>query len=132
MEHKNVLELCAVAAGMTGVEWNDWDGMEVRYGYPFSIWSNETGHFNSIYDSGHALWLAAKLGLSILPYPVYNEAGRHSVIVKQRRHSDTLRVTNPTETMALYDGDPLAATRLAITLCAAKIGQEILDNEQKN
>lgn len=80
----------------------------------------ETVEWNPLTDDGDALRLAVKLGLSITPYPIYN-LERHSVIVKQRRASDTLREPNPTEVAEVYNGDPLSATRRAIVRAAAEV-----------
>ena len=79
--------------------------------------------WNPLVKDDDALRLAAKLGISITPYPIYNSEARHSVIAKQRRRSDTLREANPTEVIELYGDDPAAAWRRAIVRCAAEIGR---------
>ena len=63
-----------------------------------------------------------KLGISILPYPVYAEQ-KHSVMAKQRLMSDTMRIANPTETIEPYGDDPCAATRRAIVRASAAIAK---------
>ncbi len=123
MTDRELLEYAAKAAGIDGV-WQDWDGMDIRYGFSQSIYSKDEGYWNPLDDDGDALRLAVKLGISLLPYPVYAENGRHSVIAKQRRKGDPLREANPTEVQELYDNDPYAATRRAIVRAAAAIGKE--------
>lgn len=80
-------------------------------------------HWNPLTDDGDALRLAVALGISITPYPIY-QPEKHSVVTKQRRPSDTLRKSNPTETIVPYDDDPLLATRRAIVRAAAEMGKE--------
>lgn len=110
---RELMELAAKAAGIrfyVGI-----DGLTYLEGC-VTIWSPLT-------NSGDALNLAVKLGISITPYPIYNSEARHSVIAKQRRRSDTLREANPTEVLELYGDDPCAAWRLAIVRAAAEIGR---------
>ncbi len=116
---RELLELAAKAAGF---RWDSygWDGEgnwwdPSRQEYPLS--------WNPLTDDGDALRLAVRLGISITPYPIYNSEGRHSVIAKQRRRSDTLREANPTEVLELYGDDPAAAWRRAIVRCAAEVGR---------
>ena len=112
---RELLELAAKAAKLILGEFK---GRIVRYesdGQPV--------YWNPLQFDGDALRLAANLGISITPYPIYNDEARHSVIAKQRRHSDTLREANPTEVIELHDGDPAAAWRRAIVRCAAEIGK---------
>ena len=72
-------------------------------------------------NDGDALRLAVALGLSVEPYPYYAQP-KHSVIVKQRRHGDMMRESNPTECVELHrDSDPNAATRRAIVRAAAAL-----------
>ena len=108
MDDRTILELAAKAIGKYALS----DGY-IYAGFGSREWTPLT-------DDGDALRLAVKLGLSITPYPIYN-LERHSVIVKQRRASDTLREPNPTEVAEVYNGDPLSATRRAITRAAAEI-----------
>lgn len=110
---KSLLIDAAKAAGIKGMFVGD-DFYETRAGYLSYPWSPLT-------DDGDALRLAVQLGISLLPYPVYQVDGRHSVITKQRRQSDTMREPNPTEVIELYNDDKFAATRLAITKSAAEI-----------
>ncbi len=108
-----LLELAAKAAGELYTERAPEGGLYLSNGEDW----------NPLADDGDALRLAVKLGISTLPYPVYNEGERNSVIAKQRRRSDTLREANPTEVIELYGADPYAATRRAIVRAAAEIGR---------
>lgn len=114
MQDRELLELAAKAANMTPEDFignqNYMDGL--------------LSHWNPLTDDGDALRLAVNLGLSILPYPVYAENDRHSVVVKQRRRSDLIREQNPTECVELHNGDAMAATRRAIVRAAAEIGKQ--------
>lgn len=82
-----------------------------------------SGRWNPLEDDGDALRLALVLGLSFEPYPIYNTE-KHSVIVKQRRRSDQLRESNPTECIERYQGDPMGATRRAIVRAAAAVAEQ--------
>ena len=119
---RELLELAAKAAGIPyikpGPEYSGIYGLQAGSDNPMRCCT-----WNPIADDGDALRLAVKLGISITPYPIYNDEARHSVIAKQRRHSDTLREANPTEVIELHDGDPAAAWRRAIVRCAAEIGK---------
>lgn len=113
MNDSEMLELAAKAAGVS------WEGV-LRDG---GVFVHEGRQWDPLTDDGDALRLAVKLGISIEPYPIYNEV-KHSVITKQRRRSDQLREANPTESIELYGDDPDAATRRAIVHAAAKIEKE--------
>jgi len=103
-EDKELLTLAAKAAGINMDSWEDCG------------WS-------PLSDDGDALRLAVRLGISLTPYPIYQQDDRHSVIAKQRRTTDTLREINPTEIVEVYGDDPYAATRRAIVRAAAEIGR---------
>jgi hypothetical protein len=119
MTNRELLEAAAKAAGIE-LESVVEDGTDAGKGVTrLGYW------WAPLHDDGDALRLAVKLGISTLPYPVYNEGARHSVIAKQRRKSDTLREANPTEVIELYGDDPYAATRRAIVRAAAEIGKEM-------
>lgn len=121
---RELLEVAAKTASMHPDHWL-WNGHGMRELYVHSVpdcgFQGET--WNPLTDDGDALRLAAKLGISITPYPIYNSLQRHSVIAKQRRSSDTMREANPTEVIELYGDDPAAAWRRAIVRCAAEIGR---------
>lgn len=110
---RSLLERAAKAAGYVL-------GQHSQKEWAFTLGGME---WNPLTDDGDALRLAVRLGISTMPYPIYNEAERHSVIAKQRRRSDMLREVNPTEAMELYGDDPCAATRRAIVRAAAEIGR---------
>ena len=118
MDDRTMLELAAKIMGLDSV-------MEMygrsEDGSIFCDANDPPTEWNSLQDDGDALRLAVALGISVTPYPIYNEDVRHSVLAKQRRRSDTLRETNPTEVIELYGDDPFAATRRAITRAAAAI-----------
>lgn len=125
MKDKELLEGAARAMGLTGEVEEFWTG---HSGNPdakpfFAMYTEAGTFFNPLNDDGDALRLAVKLGISITPYPIYAEDGRHSVHTKQRRHTDTLRQANPTECIELYRDDAMAATRLAIVRCAFEISK---------
>lgn len=115
---KSLLEDAAKAAGYTHIQYAEGKGVIVAI--RLGTWG-EVQYWNPLTDDGDALRLAVQLGISLLPYPVYREDGRHSVITKQRRQGDTMREPNPTEVIELYNDDKFAATRLAITKSAAEV-----------
>jgi len=122
MSDKELLELAAKAAGIEG-EWSRW---HQSYGDLWVEGLNTGGPilWNPLnIETGDALRLAVKLGISITPYPIYQHENRHSVITKQRRTTDTLREINPTEIVEVYGDDPYAATCRAILRAAAEIGR---------
>ena len=118
--HRELLEGAARAAGIeVSYHHGCGDSLELVKPRGFQV------YWNPLTDDGDALRLAVKLGISITPYPIYAEDGRHSVHTKQRRHTDTLRKANPTECIELYGDDAMAATRLAITRAAYEISKEM-------
>lgn len=118
MSDRELLELAAKAAGYEVVRPADYcDGAVMLEGIQ-EPW-------NPLEYDHDALRLAVRLGISLLPYPVYAENERHSVIAKQRRKGDPLRESNPTEIQELYGDDPYAATRRAIVRAAAEIGRSM-------
>ena len=116
-------ELLRLAANAAGYEYAKFGGYIVVDGIP--------GNWNPLTDDGDALRLAVKLGISTLPYPIYNETERHSVIAKQRRRTDMMREANQTEVIEVYGDDSCAATRRAIVRSAAEIGRA-KQNEASN
>ena len=119
MDDRKLLELAAKAAGITIPKPNPWFAYSDRDGF---IWMNMDGsavekRFNPLNDDGDALRLAVKLKMDVLcfqqdggrPYSIA-EAGQHDVdpvYYGKDRHK----------------GDPYAATRRAIVLAAAAIGE---------
>ena len=117
MTDRELLEMAAKAAGLRVKTWDGHTGVMCaidndRYG---RMWMPLT-------DDGDALRLAVKLGLCITQYPIYAEP-KHSVLVKrpQLRDDDRERI----EEIAVYNGDPYAATRRAIVRAAAAIGEKM-------
>lgn len=131
-----LLELAAKAAGievwfprMNGGK--DDDGNRIILTPCHTMTPNGAAEWNPLADDGDALRLAVKLGISTLPYPIYNETERHSVIAKQRRRTDMMREANQTEVIEVYGDDSCAATRRAIVRSAAEIGR-LKQNEASN
>lgn len=112
---RELLELAAKAAGLR---------IKRREDHSFVMWNecDEPWYWNPLMDDGDALRLAVKLGLSVVPYPIY-QPEKHSVVVKQRRQSDTMREANPTQVIELYGTAPYAAARRAITRAAAEVAK---------
>ncbi len=121
MTDEELLKLAAKAAGLDATI--EMYGLD-EVGNPLIDANDPPTVWNPLTDDGDALRLAVKLGISTLPYPVYKQNGRHSVMAKQRRSGDLMRETNPTEVIELYNDSPYAATRLAIVRAAAEIGKE--------
>ncbi len=134
-EDIELLELAALAVGINGFyakNFDDWHEEGIIY-----TDENDCNYsWNPLLSEVDAFRLACDLGLSIVPYPVYNEKQRHSVVVKQRRQSDIVRVSNPTEVAELYQDmndkySKYDAHRRAIVRAAAEIGKEILSKKEK-
>lgn len=119
MTDRELLELAAKAAGIDGRIRAVVTGLQ----HDLIVDENDK-EWNPLTDDGDALRLAVKLGVSIVPYPIY-QPEKHSVTTKQRRISDTMRKPNPTETIELYGSDKDAATRRAIVRAAAAIGETL-------
>lgn len=129
---RELLELAAKAAGFGEPKKGAVCWVEAEYprnsGKHGALWnyfgnSDTAELWNPLTDDGDALQLAVKLSLSVVPYPIY-QPEKHSVVVKQRRQSDTMREANPTQVMELYGDDPYAAVRRAITRAAAEVAKE--------
>lgn len=116
---RELLELAAKAGGIEHKGWND----SLAHRGNVGLWVGLGERWNSWDNSGDALELAAALGISLTPYPIFNEGARHSVVAKQRRSTDTMRQANPTEVIERYGDDPAAAWRHAITRAAAEVGR---------
>ena len=76
-------------------------------------------------DDGDALRLAVKLGIKVMPYPVY-DSPKHSVCASRRSlappDDDENTYVGP-DCIEVYGSDPYAATRRAIVRAAAEIGR---------
>jgi hypothetical protein len=121
MTDRELLELAAKAAGITVLRPNGVMRNCTGLSYEANIFAAPP--WNPLTDDGDALRLAVKLEISITPYPIYSEGHRHSVIAEQKRTTDLERSPNTTSTVELYRADPGAATRRAITRCAAAVAQ---------
>jgi len=136
MTDRELLEMAAKAASME----IDWEGDRALTVQMFRGHLKNWFDWNPFEDDGEALRLAVKLGLTISPYPVY-EQPKHSVIVDVKAHSECPSSTPPLRFCAQctdpcqlkkqiaetepYGQDPYAATRRAIVLAAAEIGKEL-------
>lgn len=123
MNDRELLELAAKAAGYDTSHPMNAERLMMQPPIPALCIAGVSTGWDPLQDDGHALRLAVKLGISITPYPIYDEVARHSVIAKQRRRSDAMREANPTEAMELYGDDPRSATRRAVVRAAAEIGR---------
>lgn len=116
------LELLELAARAVGAKMTDYSDKTPDHW----LFPNEHGYWvkwEPLANDAQAFRLAVKLGISIMPYPIYNSEERHSVIAKQRRRSDMMREPNPTLALEIYGDDEAAAWRRAIVRCAAEIGR---------
>ena len=116
MNDRELLEKAAKAAGYKKTGWH----AESK-----SFWIADDGPvtWNPLTDDGDALRLAVKLGLAVVPYPIYAKP-KHSVIAKQYSNARYFRgegqdVLN--EELEVYGDDPGAATRRAIVRAAAAL-----------
>ena len=112
-QDRELLELAAKAAGI------EIDPIDAAHepGQWF-VW-------NPLTDDGDALRLTVKLGIKVMPYPIYSDE-KHSVIASCKHlappNNDDDTYVGP-EVVEVYGGDPLAATRRAIVRAAAAIGE---------
>lgn len=123
MSDRELLEKAAKAAGYSGVFNfnNEYGVMEPRGGGVSTL-----RPWNPLRDDGDALRLAVKLGLAVVPYPIYAKP-KHSVIAKQYDHARYLRGEGQDvliEEVEVYGDDPAAATRRAIVRAAAALAGE--------
>ena len=135
MTDREMLELAARAAGIKGKVINA-EGLGAWIPMPGA----SSAVWNPLDDDGDALRLVVKLGLHITQYPIYDEP-KHSAIAKKsaRLLDDTCDDTcvdtcddtcddtcvDTCVGIEVYDSDPYAATRRAITHAAAEIGRQI-------
>ena len=122
MTDRELLELAAKAAGISL-------DFSVRGDFPPYYINERGGHssWNPLTDDGDALRLAVKLGIKVMPYPVF-EYEKHSVLASRRwwapPDDDDNTYIGP-EVVEVYGTDPLAATRRAIVRAAAEIGKTL-------
>jgi hypothetical protein len=119
---RELLELAADAAGHDLLALTEYDDGSSWYA-TIASGDGDAEDFDPLNDDGDALRLAVKLGLQVLPYPIFEEP-KHSVIVQKRYwDSDAERGREQAATLEVYDGDPAAATRRAIVRAAAELGR---------
>lgn len=103
MEDKELIELAAKAAGITGYRYSEGFGCMAHWNESDGGWFDACGLWDPLRDDGDALRLAVELS--------FIDEG------------DWPQVTNE-----IYDhcgGDWFSSTRRAITMAAAKIGKEM-------
>lgn len=106
MNDRELLELAAKAAGMTGTYFNVFADAEVPL-------SDGEGPWNPLTDDGDALRLAVKLRIEIIPDLQVNDV-LTAFMVGSYGYNTAEEIGT----------DPLAATRRAIVRAAAEIGRE--------
>lgn len=130
MSNNELLELAAKAAGYTLTDGSS----EYR---SFRCYGGV--EWNPRKDSGQALQLAIDCGISVTPYPVY-ENPKHSVVAEVKRHaecpnsvpplrycvscSDPCQKRQAISVVEMYGTDQQAATRLAILRAAVELAKE--------
>ena len=117
MNDREMLEYAAKAAGIDGV-WQDWDGMDIRYGFSQSIYSKDEGYWNPLDDDGDAFRLAVKLNLSVK----YDTLSDGSIVQVAAPWHESFSDNWWNEWL---DDDSKNATRRAITRAAAEIGRSM-------
>ena len=119
MTDRQLLEAAAKAAGLN-VFWHE-DLQRMVY-FVGSAWHPLA--WQPLLDDGDAFRLAVRLGLAVIPYPIYAKP-KHSVIAKQYDHARYLRGESEDariEEIEVYGDDACAATRRAIVRAAAALG----------
>lgn len=133
MDDRELLELAARAAGIRYDK--EASKPHPTSGAFFGLWLQIDGEpyegqrrrWNPLTDDADAFRLAVKLGIKVMPYPVYSP-DKHSI------EASRLALAPPTDDENTYVGpqlverygdDPYAATRRAITRAAAEIGKDM-------
>ena len=121
MTDREMLELAARAAGYVFGEYGGRPARQAttKIGTAWIYW-------NPLDDDGDALRLAVKLGLHVMQYPIYDEP-KHSAIAKKSARLLDDTCVDMCVGIEVYDSDPYAATRRAITRAAAEIGRQMED-----
>ena len=119
MTDREMLELAARAAGYVFGEYGGKPARQVttKIGAAWIYWDPLT-------DDGDALRLAVKLGMHLTQYPIYDEP-KHSAIAKKSNRLLDGHCVDTCVGIEVYDSDPYAATRRAITRAAAEIGRQM-------
>lgn len=121
MSDKELLELAAKAAGLILNTYPDEDFFRANH---IGLGEHWNPKWNPLDDDGDAFRLAVKLGLAVVPYPIYAKP-KHSVIAKQYSNARYFRGEGQDvliEEIEVYGDDPAAATRRCIVRAAASIG----------
>lgn len=139
MDDRELLELAARAYwgdeidDVCNIEWSEED-QAIAYTHADNQDHNgndRTFLWSPLTDDGDALRLAVRLGIKVMPYPVYSP-DKHSV------EASRLALAPPTDDENTYVGpqlverygdDPCEATRRAITRAAAEIGKDMQAKE---
>ena len=93
------------------------------HAYPWTM-PNGFGErpWNPLTNNEDALVLAVRIGLQVTAYPMYDEP-KHSVIVRKPVWNHDAQEGDGVEVVQPYGTDALAATRRAITMCAAELAR---------
>jgi len=124
MSDRELLEMAALAAGI--------DALDYRRGSDAYYYDDpKTGReeWNPLANDGQALRLAVKLGIQIIPYPIYSEPKHTALAQKKGVLDDKDDDVRDIAALELYGVDPDAATRRAIVRAAAAIGKAIKTDE---
>lgn len=111
-------ELLEAAAQASGMRWSH--DPEITHDGLWIVSPTIRTCWDPLTKDQDAFFLMVKLGISVMPYPVY-ALDKHSVVAKRYRSMDVMRDKNPTEIVEVYGSDPAAATRRAVVRCAAAI-----------
>jgi hypothetical protein len=114
-DDRELLELAAKAAGL---------GYQGEH-CPYGGLKTTGGWWNPLTDDGDALRLAVKVGIKVMPYPIFSNQ-KHSVVASRRWFAppdDDENTYIGSEVVELYGDDPAAATRRAIVRAAAAIAK---------
>ena len=102
------------------------------HAYPWTM-PNGFGErpWNPLTNNEDALVLAVRIGLQVTAYPMYDEP-KHSVIVRKPVWDHDAQEGDGVEVIEPYGTDALAATRRAITMCAAELARRKTPNVRVN
>lgn len=117
LSDRELLERAAKAAGIP---------LKLDFAERFDYYMSDSLMWNPLTNDGDALRLAVKLGIAVIPYPMFAHP-KHSVIAKRYEHARYLRGESNDiniEEITVYGDDPCAATCRAIVCAAAKIGAD--------
>ena len=78
--------------------------------------------WNPLENNEDALVLAVRIGLQVTAYPMYDEP-KHSVIVRKPVWDHDAQEGDGVEVVEPYGTAAMAATRRAITMCAAELAR---------